>query len=72
MDRRAWWTTVHGVAKSRHDLATKQQQHAYVRLIRFAVHQKLAQHCKPIILQQKLIKRTNSVQNQITIDQVIN
>ena len=26
MDREAWWVTVHGVAKVRHDLETKQQQ----------------------------------------------
>ena len=26
MDRGAWWATVPGVAKSRQDLATKQQQ----------------------------------------------
>ena len=26
MDREVWWTTVHGVARIRHDLATKQQQ----------------------------------------------
>ena len=26
MDRGAWWATVHGVARVRHDLATKQQQ----------------------------------------------
>ena len=26
MVRGAWWATVHGVAKSRHDLATTQQQ----------------------------------------------
>ena len=25
MDRGAWWATVHGVAKVRHDLVTKQQ-----------------------------------------------
>ena len=27
MDRGAWQATVHGVARVRHDLATKQQQH---------------------------------------------
>ena len=26
MDRGAWWATVHGVARVRHDLAIKQQQ----------------------------------------------
>ena len=31
-DRKAWWSTVHGVAKRvRHDLATKQQQSLYLR-----------------------------------------
>ena len=25
MDRGAWWATVHGIARVRHDLATKQQ-----------------------------------------------
>ena len=25
MDREAWWATVHGVKKVRHDLVTKQQ-----------------------------------------------
>ena len=28
MDRGAWWATVHGVARVRHDLVTKQQQRA--------------------------------------------
>ena len=27
--QRSWWAAVHGVARVRHDLATKQQQHAY-------------------------------------------
>ena len=26
MDRSTWWATVHGVAKVRHDLVSKQQQ----------------------------------------------
>ena len=26
MDRGAWWATVHGVTRVRHDLATEQQQ----------------------------------------------
>ena len=26
MDRGAWWATVHGVARVRHDLVTKRQQ----------------------------------------------
>jgi len=26
MDREAWWATVYGIARVRHDLATKQQQ----------------------------------------------
>ena len=26
MDREAWWATVHGVTKVRHNLVTKQQQ----------------------------------------------
>ena len=26
MDRGAWWATVHGVTRVRHDLATNQQQ----------------------------------------------
>ena len=26
MDREAWWATVHGAARVRHDLVTKQQQ----------------------------------------------
>ena len=27
MDRAAWWATVHGVTRVRHDLAIKQQLH---------------------------------------------
>ena len=30
MDRGAWRATVHGVARVRHDLATKQQIHDYI------------------------------------------
>ena len=30
MDRGAWWATVHGVAESRTDLSTKQQQQQHV------------------------------------------
>ena len=26
MDKEAWWATIHGVARVRHDLATKLQQ----------------------------------------------
>ena len=29
MDRGAWWATVHGSQRVRHDLATKRQQHIY-------------------------------------------
>ena len=29
MDREAWWATVHGVARVRHDLATKPASHVY-------------------------------------------
>ena len=32
MDRGAWWTTVHGVARAGHDLATKQQQEVRISL----------------------------------------
>ena len=36
MDREAWWaTTVQGVARIRHDLATEQQQQQYIVLLGF-------------------------------------
>ena len=31
MDRGAWWATVHGVTRVRHDLVTKLQHHHYAR-----------------------------------------
>ena len=33
--------------------------HIHVELIHFAVQQKLTQHCKATLLQQKLIKKKN-------------
>ena len=34
MDRGAWWATVHGVARVRHDLITKQQQMRTTKALR--------------------------------------
>ena len=34
MDRGAWWTTVRGLQRFGHDLATKQQQQMYEELIK--------------------------------------
>ena len=30
MDRGAWWTTIHGVEKVRHDLGTEANSHRHV------------------------------------------
>ena len=35
--------------------------YVYVKLIHFAMQQKLTQHCKPTTLQQKLIKKKKNV-----------
>ena len=35
--------------------------YVYVKLIHFAMQQKLTQHCKPTTLQQKLIKKKKSI-----------
>ena len=39
MDREAWWTTVHGVERVGHDLATEQQQQQYVYPIQWNITQ---------------------------------
>ena len=33
MDRGAWWATVHGIARVRHDLVTEQQQHSWFKML---------------------------------------
>ena len=40
MDRGAWWATVHGVARVRHDLVTKEQQQQLQTLSYYSLHQK--------------------------------
>ena len=52
MERGAWQAAVHGVARVRHDLATKPPPHVRVWLMLFVVQQKLTQHCRSIILQK--------------------
>ena len=60
MDRGAWRAGVHGVPK-RGTRLMRLGTHVYVELIHFAAQQKLTQHCKATILQQKLIKKKESV-----------
>ena len=49
--------------------AKREKMHEYVELIHFTVQQKLAQHCKAIIFQQKKKERKK---NYTGIKQVVN